>query len=224
MTLIDRFSVALLSLGILLGVLGAITLIARVRHGVVLKELTHIRVKNKRKRKKISTKKKQLVIKRQRLLYFLIFLIFFAGLSTSASVYAMYYQATNLTEEDQKTIAEGYILVQAVEDQLQEDNSVGMDDKISANLRIFGTELSAYSIKRADNHLSSTSQYNINRYYLLLKELGQTIASQPTDFYTNSVQLENIQEVIKKVKKQEQVVIEEFRIDEAALNTTKDNK
>lgn len=216
MTLLDWIAVISLAIAIIFLLFIFLFLVGIIKTGKEQKKILLIRTKNKRKRKAIARKRRQLQKKKKKSLIagFLCLIIMLIGIATS--MYTVYYQSTNLGEEDKKAIVSGYYNLRDIEDQLQLAES-GEGERAEQNLKNLSLRLAAFALNRADYRINGDGQMRINRYYSSMKELGINLSSQGKGFYNDSSLLESFKEDIERVKKNEQAVIKQFKINEKSL-------
>lgn len=217
MSSLDWIAVLGMATGFLLFIVAFSLFLIRVEKGHQLKVLTRIQSKNNYKKKKLRRKKIVLHNKRSTLLFRILVLSVFSGGSIALSFYTMNYQASNLSRSEQHTISTGYYLVRDVEERLADEVTDDEESETIDYLKKIGVQLAAFSLKKGDNRLSKDGQQTINRYYAALKDLGMTMNSQLGDSHLSPEKLEHVREAIDKVKRNEGIVVKEFRIDESIL-------
>ncbi|MBP2097375.1 hypothetical protein [Enterococcus rivorum] len=217
MTTLDWIAIICLATGILFFLFSLLFLFFIVELRTEKKKLSKYRTKNKKKRKKLIQAKRKNQSKLQKsILFMLVFLV--VGLAASSgAAYTIYYQATNLSELDQKAIVDGYYYLTKVENQLNETELLDNTNEVDANLDTLSSRLSAFALNKADYRISEDGQQIINRYYTSMKELGINLSSQSKNFYKDEEVLAVVKKDIEKVKNNEKAVFKQFKIDEKAL-------
>ncbi|ALS00970.1 hypothetical protein ATZ33_06185 [Enterococcus silesiacus] len=216
MTLLDWIAVISLAIAIIFLLFIFLFLVGIIKTGKEQKKILLIRTKNKRKRKVIARKRRQLQKKKKKsvIASFLCFIVMLIGIATS--MFAVYYQSTNLGEEDKKAIVSGYYNLRDIEDQLLLAES-GEGERAEQNLKNLSLRLAAFALNRADYRINGDGQIRINRYYSSMKELGINLSSQEKGFYSDPSLLESFKGDIERVKRNEQAVIKQFKINEKSL-------
>ncbi|MGX7245680.1 hypothetical protein ACWOC1_12630 [Enterococcus quebecensis] len=220
MTLLDWIAVISLAVAILFLLFVLLLFVGIFKTGKEQKKLFSIRTKNKRKRKMIARKKRGLQKKKKKCIWgsVLCFIMMFLGAGTS--MYVVYYQSTNLSESDKKSIVSGYYNLRDIEEQLNLAES-GDGQRAEQNLKNLSLRLAAFALNKADYRISGDGQVCINRYYSSMKELGINLSSQEKEFYKDSTLTESFKNDIEKVKKNEKAVIDQFKINERSLAAKK---
>lgn len=217
MTILDWIAVICLAAAILFLLSMCLFLFLFFRAKAEANKLAKIRTKNKRKRKKIIHAKKNRLKAKTRNSVIAV-LCFVVGLFCAAgSAYTIYYQASNLSEADQKAIVNGYYYLTEVENQINDAKNGGDENTLSTNLNTLASRLSGFALNKADYRISSEGQLLINRYYTSMKELGINLSSQSAAFYKDPKQLEILKADLDKVKKNEAAVFKQFSVDEKSL-------
>ncbi|MGX7148467.1 hypothetical protein [Enterococcus ureasiticus] len=216
MTLLDWIAVISLAIAIIFLLFIFLLMVGIIKANKEQRKLRLIRTRNKRKRKVIARKKRQLKKKKNKRIIgsFLCLLVTVLGATTS--MYAIYYQSTNLSQEDKKVIVSGYYNLRDIEEQLQLAES-GEGDRAEQNLDNLSLRLAAFALNKADYRINGEGQIRINRYYSSMKELGINLSSQSKGFYKDASLLESFRGDIERVKKNEQAVIKQFKINEKSL-------
>ncbi|MBO0471768.1 hypothetical protein JZO66_14510 [Enterococcus sp. DIV0242_7C1] len=217
MTILDWIAVICLATAILFLLSVTLFFILFIRAKKDVSKLTKIRTKNKKKRKRIIRAKRQ-AQKKQKRNILLSILCLIASLAFGAgSAYTIYYQASNLSEADQKAIVNGYYYLNEIENQLSDAADNGDEKTISTNMNTLASRLSGFALNKADYRISSEGQLLINRYYTSMKELGVNLSSQSLEVYRDPKQLETLKADVEKVKNNEKAVFKKFNVDEKSL-------
>ncbi|MEI5995351.1 hypothetical protein [Candidatus Enterococcus mansonii] len=220
MTILDWIAVIGLALAILFFLFVFLFFISIIRVKKEQKKISRIRSKNKRKRKMLAKKKRILQKKVNRGIWGCSFGVIMIILGGASSMYAIYYQSTNLGEEDKKAIVSGYYNIRDIEDQLTLAES-GKGETVEQNLANLSLRLAGSALNKADYRINEDGQLRINRYYSSMKELGLNLSSQGNGFYKDPLLLEEFRADIEKVKKNEKAVFDQFKINEKSLAAKK---
>lgn len=221
MTTLDWIAVIALALAILFLLFMILFIVLRVRSGKQLKKLKKFRPKNKKKRKKLIHQRRKLESKRRKYLVSALGLFILSGIGAGISVYTVYYQSTNLDQQDQELIVKGYHYLGDIEEQLALAEKGEGGGELGNDLTTLASRLGTFAVARADYRLGGEYQQVLNRYYSSLKDLGINLASRNLTFYTNSEELADFQEDVAKVRKNQKEVFEVFTINEDSLREQK---
>lgn len=222
MTTLDWIFMVMLVLAILSGLFFGLFLFLSMGTKRKIKQLSTIRVKNKKKQKKLYFKKKKLVSKQKKQRTATLLFLLAAGFFTGSGMYAMYYQATNLTIDDSDSIVQGYYLLQDFDGELEHAGQGAENQtKIESNLRYLSSAMSSFGTKRASTVNTEEGQLALNRFYDSIKELGTNAVNNYTKFYNNPTLVKEYQKDIQNAQKYEKKVLELYKVNESALKKQK---
>ncbi|OTN88825.1 hypothetical protein A5819_001317 [Enterococcus sp. 7E2_DIV0204] len=221
MLLLDWVFIATLSSAILFALFSLFCFFRLFQIRKQLNQLSRIRSKNTRKRKKIRRKIKKTTVKlkkqRRNLLVFSILAICLCA----TAFYSRYYQATNLGEQDSDGIVQGYYLLNETVNQINQLSENNNSEKVENNLRELAAKLSSFGMRGADGRLTSEGQRLLSRYYNQMKELGLNLNNQSSEMVDNPEKREEYISVIQKTQATQKKIIEYFKVNEQALQQKK---
>lgn len=222
MELLDWVFIGLVSVAILCLVFSIISGWLVLKLGSQIKRLKQKRVKKKRNRIRIKRQIRKLERQRkQPKRAWVLFMIVFV-LTTGGAASSRYYQSTNLGAADADAIAQGYNLVNQIENQLNQGKSEGADiEKIHKNIYDLSGRLSSYGARKANGRLSKEGQLLLNRLYSNMKELGLNLSNQSVENLQDSELMASYQVDLEKTKQNQKKVLAYFRVDEKKLQESK---
>lgn len=221
MSTLDWIATIILAVAMFFLVFSLLFLLLFFKARVEKQKLSKLRIKNKKKRKYMLRARRTAHLNmKKNVLVFLVFLTM--GLvAGSGAGYIRNYQATNLSESDQKAIVSGYYYLRESEKQLTAVVLSGPTNESVANLNTLSSRLSAFALNKADDRINNEGQQIINRYYTSMKELGINLSSHGEKIYEADEGLAEFKDDIEKVKKYEKAVFKQFKVDEKALTQKK---
>lgn len=216
MTILDWFFIVSLSLASIGVLFAGISFFLMFQTNKALKKVKKTKVKKKKqkqKRRKIRelTKKS----KKQRTSGLILILLFLV--SASIAGYSLYYQSMHLSAKDSKAVVQGYYLVDNLENQLKEAKNTENDVKSGKNIKLLAGQLSSYGIYKATIRNTEQGQKVLNKYYRSMKELGINVSSQSDEFFKDEALLNEFEADLTAVKKNQEAVVNYFKINEKAL-------
>ncbi|MEI5990602.1 hypothetical protein [Enterococcus crotali] len=221
MSLLDWVFIGTLSSAILFGLFSLFSIIFLFSTGKQIQQLTKIRTKNARKRKKIKRTLKKAKAKRKKQRWSLVVCVLLVGILSSTAFYARYYQATNLGERDSEGIVQGYYLLNETKNQIDTLSESSSTEKSENNLRELAAKLSSFGMRGADGRLTEEGQRLLTRYYNQVKELGLNLNNQSVEILDNQEIRETYLQDLQKAQKTQSKIITYFKINESALEQKK---
>lgn len=173
--------------------------------------------KNKRKRWLFLQSLKQLEKqKRQQLVWSALYLLV-AGCSFASSYFAYDYQQNHLQGEDSQAIVQSYYLLEDMQLQVENIQKGEAPQKSMNNIKEISSLLSSYGARRASLSLKEDAQQILNRYFVLLRELGTNLNSQSVEQLSVQSVSDSYLGDIKKAQESQSQVFERFKVNEGAL-------
>lgn len=210
------------SLAILSLILTLYFVVSFFAQGKKIKKMAGTRIKNKRKKKKIMTqlslmKKQKKKVGRNILIFSMVSL-----LSSGASYYVTYYQATNLSVEDTQNLTDGFYYLRDLQTELEAIQAGKADGARSKQTIAFVvTSLAGYSVKQANTLNTIEGQSVLNRYYNAMSELGINVSRRTSQLADNSEVLKESMKDIEKVMGYQSQAFSFFKVDESVLQSEK---
>ncbi|MBM7689835.1 hypothetical protein BCR24_13165 [Enterococcus ureilyticus] len=221
MLLLDWVFIATLSSAILFALFSLFWLFRLFQTRQHLGELSHVKTKNARKRKKIRRKIKKTTVKRKKQRRNVIACLVLALCLCATAFYSRYYQATNLGERDSDGIVQGYYLLNETINQINRLSENNNSEKAENNLRELAAKLSSFGMRGADGRLTTEGQRLLSRYYNQVKELGLNLNNQSSEMIENPQTREEYIQVIQKTQVTQKKIIDYFKVNEQALQQKK---
>ncbi|MGL4694769.1 hypothetical protein [Enterococcus larvae] len=221
MSMLDLTFIGLLSFGILLFLLGILTLFLSAASRRQLKKLKARRPKNKKKRKqwqRICKKTEQTKKKRMRNGILLIIVSILLGGSAG---YARHYQLTSLSSSNAAALAKSYYLIDEIEGQLDSYKNGASIEKTTKNIRDLSQQLAGAGTETAYVGMAVDGQKLVNRHFNLVKNLGINLNAKAREILENQEELTTYLADIDKVKTSQQKVFKEYQVNESALQQKK---
>ncbi|MHC5372563.1 hypothetical protein ACYSNU_02045 [Enterococcus sp. LJL120] len=183
-----------------------------------LKKIPKRPPKNKKKRKRwqqltLSTKSK-----RKKAILFFILLLFLGSGIGAGTVYANFYQSTNLGSDDEDAIVRSYFLLRDFQSELekaavQEETS----EATVQNIRYLATNLAGYSSRKASSLNTVEGQRALNRYFSALSELGMNATREVNNFYGNTDLVADFQNDIERTIGYETTAFDYYKVNKSVL-------
>ncbi|OTN88609.1 hypothetical protein A5819_001090 [Enterococcus sp. 7E2_DIV0204] len=221
MSLLDWVFIGTLSSAILFALFSLFSIFFLFSTGKKIQQLTRIKTKNTRKRKKIRRTLKKVKGKRKKQRWGLVICVVLVGILSSTAFYARYYQATNLGERDSEGIVQGYYLLNETKNQIDALSESHNSEKSENNLRELAAKLSSFGMRGADGRLTEEGQRLLTRYYNQVKELGLNLNNQSAEMLSNQEIRETYLNDLQKAQKTQSKIITYFKINESALKQKK---
>jgi len=221
MSLLDWVFIGTLSSAILFALFFLLSIILLFSTGKQIQQLTKIRTKNSRKRKKIKRALKKAKVKQKKQRWSFVICLILVGVLSSTAFYARYYQATNLGERDSEGIVQGYYLLNETKEQINKLSESSSTEKSENNLRELAAKLSSFGMRGADGRLTEEGQRLLTRYYNQVKELGLNLNNQSVEMLDNLETRESYLNDLQKAQKTQSKIITYFKINESALKQKK---
>ncbi|MBP1047510.1 hypothetical protein I6N96_14585 [Enterococcus sp. BWM-S5] len=221
MSMLDLTFIGLLSFGILLFLLGILTLFLSAASKRHLKKMKARRPKNKKKRKqwqRICKKTEQTKKKRMRNGILLIIVSILLGGSAG---YARHYQLTSLSSSNAAALAKSYYLIDEIEGQLDSYKNGASIEKTTKNIRDLSQQLAGAGTETAYVGMAVDGQKLVNRHFNLVKNLGINLNAKAREILENQEELTTYLADIDKVKTSQQKVFKEYQVNESALQQKK---
>lgn len=150
-----------------------------------------------------------------------IILVVLSALSISGGMYARYYQMTNLSSADSNIIVQSYFITDEVEKSLISLQSGADLGKTREKLLELASLLASYGSSTPENGLSKEGQQVMTRYYVQLRDYGVNIYSLTEEQLSQEDKVTMYIEDLKRIKKTQKKLFEQFSINEAALKQKK---
>ena len=221
MSLLDWVFIGTLSSAILFALFFLLSIILLFSTGKQIQQLTKIRTKNSRKRKKIKRALKKAKVKQKKQRWSFVICLILVGVLSSTAFYARYYQATNLGERDSEGIVQCYYLLNETKEQINKLSESSSTEKSENNLRELAAKLSSFGMRGADGRLTEEGQRLLTRYYNQVKELGLNLNNQSVEMLDNLETRESYLNDLQKAQKTQSKIITYFKINESALKQKK---
>lgn len=221
MSLLDWVFIGTLASAILFALFFLLSIVLLFSTGKQIQQLTKIRTKNSRKRKKIKRALKRAKTKQKKQRWSLVVCVILVGILSSTAFYARYYQATNLGDRDSEGIVQGYYLLNETKDQIERLSESSHSEKAENNLRELAAKLSSFGMRGADGRLTEEGQRLLTRYYNQVKELGLNLNNQSVEMLDNPETREVYLNDLQKAQKTQGKIITYFKINETALKQKK---
>ncbi|MHC5372258.1 hypothetical protein ACYSNU_00500 [Enterococcus sp. LJL120] len=184
-----------------------------------LKKIPKRPPKNRIKRKRWQRLRDRIRFKRKRaMLFFALSLLLGCGLG-AGTIYANFYQSTNLGTDDEDAIVRAYFLLRDFQVELekaaaQEENS----DATVQNIRYLATNLAGYSSRKASSLNTIEGQRALNRYYAALSELGMNATLEVNNFYGNTQLVGDFKNDIERTITYETTAFDYYKVNQTVLD------
>ncbi|WP_211272318.1 hypothetical protein [Enterococcus rivorum] len=143
------------------------------------------------------------------------------SVSTGTAFYLRYYQATNLGARDSEAVAQGYYLINKIEEQLDADVNEEDTSRVQKNIYELSAKLSSFGTTTADGALSKQGQILLNRFYVNMKELGLNLSNHSSAVLESEELYTNYKEDIKKTRNNQKKVFDYFKLNESSFEKSK---
>lgn len=217
MSIIDWLFIAFISISILCGVFGVVSLIRAVGSNRELKKLQEMSPPKLKKKKRLWMRKiKLLMITRKKQQKTALFLFLLGLLLVAGGFGGRYYQSTALSKEDTASIVTGYYLTTEIEKQLalvEEDPS-----RARTNITELSGRMASFGVKRADGRINVEGQRLLNRYYKQMKEFGLNVTGQMEPLMTDEEVRASYETDLKTILETQKKVTKYFNLKEDALS------
>ena len=144
-----------------------------------------------------------------------------ALLSALASSYLVYYQATNLSDEDMGNIIDGYYYLLDLEQELEAFQGEKMEPEHTKTLNFLVISLAGYSVKSASTLNTVEGQRLLNRYYKEMAEFGINVSRRSDSLTEDSELVTESLADLEKVQGHQANVLKFFKVNEEALKAQK---
>ncbi|WP_086349714.1 hypothetical protein [Candidatus Enterococcus clewellii] len=221
MSVLDMAFIGLLALAILLLLFAVLSVILGINTGNRLKKLQRRRPKAKKKRK--GWKRACAALKKKRNSSFKnsVLLIVLALLFGASGFYARYYQLTNMSTANTTALSKGYYLLDETEQQFESLKNGASPEKTLNNFRELSSQLVSVGMETAYGGMSSDYQKLLNRYFDQVRKLGINLGAQNLESLQNTGNIDSYVEDITKIKERQKKIIDEFEVNESALQQKK---
>ncbi|MHC5250217.1 hypothetical protein [Enterococcus sp. LJL90] len=183
-----------------------------------LKKMPKKPPKNKKKRRLWQRRVAGVQAKRKKaLLIFGLLLVLGSGIG-AGTVYANFYQSTNLGTDDEDAIVRSYFLLRDFQAELEK--AAVQEETAEAtvqNIRYLATNLAGYSSRKASSLNTAEGQQSLNRYYSALSELGMNATREVNNFYGNGELVADFQSDIERTITYENTAFEYYRVNQSVL-------
>lgn len=173
--------------------------------------------KNKKKRKRWKRAQQELNAQRSRQRNGWITFLLLALLAGGGSFYTRYYQQYHLQSEDSEAIVQSYYLLDELTTQLKELETGTTPQKNYKNIHELSGRLGSYGLRKAFEGLTEDNQKLLNRYFVLLRELGVNLNGQKLEGLQNTETIQGYLTDIEKAQESQAKVFKQFKVNEAAL-------
>lgn len=189
------------------------------------KKIEEKRKRSKRYRKRYKREMTRIVKSEKKNFRGSIFLLVLSIIFGLSTFYVSYYQSITLSVSDEEAIVKSYYLIRDFEGQiniLQE----GTEDttKTVKNISYLAGNMSSYNIKKASDLNDIDKQRALNKYYNSIKELGMNGVTQASKLPDNKELREEFLGDIEKVKANEKIVFDLFKVDESSFSIRKEDE
>lgn len=221
MSVLDMAFIGLLALAILLLLFAVLSVILGINTGNRLKKLKRKRPKTKKKRKRWQRACAGLKKKRNGSFKNSILLIVLALLFGASGFYARHYQLTNMSAANTTALSKCYYLLGETEQQFESLKNGASPEKTLNNFRELSSQLVSAGMETAYGGMSTDYQKLLNRYFDQVRKLGINLGAQNMDTLQNVENVDSYIEDITKIQERQKAIIEEFEVNESALQQKK---
>ena len=217
MSIIDWLFIACISISILCGVFGVVSLIRVISTKKELKRFQAMAPPKKKKKKRLWMRKiKQLMITVKKQRNTALFLFLLGPLLVAGGFGGRYYQSTALSKDDTASIVTGYYLTTEIGKQfalVEEDPG-----RARTNITELSGRMASFGVKRADGRINVEGQRLLNRYYKQMKEFGLNVTGQMEPLMTDEGIRASYEDDLAAILKTQKKVTQYFKLKEDALS------
>lgn len=221
MSVLDMTFIGLVSLGVLLLLFAVLSIILGISTSSQLRKMKHRRPKVKKKRKR--WKRACITLAKKRTGYFrtAVIVLLLGLMLGSSGFYARHYQLTNLSSPNAAAISKCYYLLDEAEKQFDDLNGGASPEKIVKNLQELSSQLASAASETPYGGMSAEYRLMLTKYFKKNLDLAINLNAQTVQSLQNAENVEIYKSDIQSVKEQQKKIIDEFEVNEQALQQKK---
>ncbi|WP_321385923.1 hypothetical protein [uncultured Enterococcus sp.] len=221
MSMLDMTFVGLLSLGVLLLLFSVLFIIFGISSGSKLRKLKRKRPKMKKKRKRWKRACSRLAKQRGRQFRTAFITLLLGVLLGGSGFYARHYQLTNLSSPNAAALSKCYYLLDEAEQQFENLKGGASPEKTVKNLQEISSQLASAAAETPYGGMAAEYRLLLTKYFKKNLDLAINLNAQTVQSLQSPETIEVYIGDIQSVKEQQKKIIEEFEVNEQALQQKK---